>query len=748
MLSDKSAAVPRSLIIVLTLAVGCFAALFAIEKVYNYDIWWHIKTGQWILAHGTVPSVDTFGFATEGAAWVPHAWLSDVIFTYLYDLLGIDGLVLFKAAIIGMAFGICYLLAVRMGANPFLAAFLIGAAVPIARFRFLLRPHVFTFLLSAIFFYLLCRYNRQKPRQLLVLLPLMLFWVNAHASFMLGILLVGFLLIEALTSRLLARRGGSYPFQLLPAGVPGGTAGSGSAGEDLSSPGAIALLLAGMGLMMFATPHGLALPEWIIQIFITTSVSYELAIEEHAALAWGEHMGFWALMIATATSFVLTWRHPRIFLLLVFLSTSYLAVSSVRYAGFASLLQATMLAINLQTLFDTTALGKFRLPILMQVALFGPLLLLGGWYAYNTTFTETKVYQPGLGIQESRYPVKAVGFLREADFAGNLFNSWKFGGYAQFHLPQAKTLVDGRALDAQVALVEKLAGMNSMALANFVQEQKVQAALIAQTDQRYLDFFNISPAFDLVFSDDQAAVFARRDSEFARKAAQKSKVFRLIQPNSTDFSYLIPLATGPQAAEAEEELRRAIELAPDSFAAHFSLAVFLQALNRIEALNYYRSAADINAALGFIHFDLGMRAADFALKHQQWARAQEFLQQAKQFGDSAEINFLLATTFYMSGDLEQAEKAFEKILATQPDQLSVLINLGFLYIDSDRYSKAIPLFEKARKLAPNMESTLYGLALALQGAGDARAAAHWREFLAQFPQSKWAAKARSHITLQ
>ena len=746
MLPDKPTAAPRSLIIALTLAIACFAALFAIEKVYNYDIWWHIKTGQWILEHGAVPAVDSFSFTTAGAAWVPHAWLSDVIFAYLYNLVGIDGLILFKAAIIGAAFGICYLLAVRMGANPFLAAFLIGAAVPIARFRFLLRPHVLTFLLSAIFFYLLCRYNRHKPRQLLVLLPLMLFWVNAHASFILGILFVGFLLIEALISRVLARRGGSYPFQLLPAGVPSVMAGPGSAREDLSSPGAIALLLAGMGLMAFATPHGLALPEWIIQIFITTSVSYDLAIEEHAALAWGEHKGFWALMIATATSFALTWRHPRIFLLLVFLSTSYLALSSVRYVGFASMLQATILAINLQTLFDTTAFGRLRLPIKIQAALFTPLLLLGGWYAYSTTFTETKVYQPGLGIQESRYPVQAVEFLRKADFTGNLFNSWKFGGYAQFHLPQAKTLVDGRALDAQVALVEKLAGMNSMALADFVREQQVQGALIAQTDQRYLDFFNISPAFDLVFSDDQAAVFARKDSQFASKAAQKSKVFRLIQPNSTDFSYLIPLATGPQAAEAEAELRRAIELAPDSFATHFSLAVFLQALDRIEALEYYRSAADINPALGFIHFNLGLRAAKFALKHKQWAKAKAFLQQAKSFGDNAEVDFLLATAFYLSGDLEQAEEAFKNILAAQPDQLSVLINLGFLYIDSGRYGSAIPLFEKARKLAPNLESALYGLALALQGAGDGRAAAHWREFLAQFPQSKWAAKARSHIT--
>ena len=33
----------------LSFLVLTFALLMAVEKVYNYDIWWHLKTGQWIL---------------------------------------------------------------------------------------------------------------------------------------------------------------------------------------------------------------------------------------------------------------------------------------------------------------------------------------------------------------------------------------------------------------------------------------------------------------------------------------------------------------------------------------------------------------------------------------------------------------------------------------------------------------------------------------------------------------------------
>jgi tetratricopeptide (TPR) repeat protein len=378
--------------------------------------------------------------------------------------------------------------------------------------------------------------------------------------------------------------------------------------------------------------------------------------------------------------------------------------------------------------------------------IFIPLLVLGGWFAHYSTFTQAKVYQMGLGIQESRYPVKAVDFLREEGFKGNLFNSWKLGGYIQWHLPEVRTLIDGRVFNKQIELFEALAAMNNPTLQNFVNEHDVEAAIITKTDRRYLNFFEISPHFDLVFSDDQAVVYLRKDSTFDNRPARKNNVFRYIRPDSTNFSYLIPLAKSPQASEVEAELRRAIELAPGSFIAHLTLGIFLEELDRVEALDHYFDAANINPGLGFIHFGLCERAARFAIKHKQWARAQEILQHGKQFKtNSAELDFLLATTLYMSGDLDKAEDVFRNLLTTNPNQINLLINLGFLYIDSARYSDAIPLFKQAWEHAPNLESALYGLALALQESGNESAAEYWRKFLIKFPESRWASKARAYL---
>ncbi len=66
--------------ILLSLLIASVALLFAIEQISDYDIWRHLKTGQWILEHNAIPHADPFTIATPNATWQPHYWLSDVFF--------------------------------------------------------------------------------------------------------------------------------------------------------------------------------------------------------------------------------------------------------------------------------------------------------------------------------------------------------------------------------------------------------------------------------------------------------------------------------------------------------------------------------------------------------------------------------------------------------------------------------------------------------------------------------------------
>jgi hypothetical protein len=129
----------KLLLHLLSLLTITFAFLMAVEKVHNNDIWWHLKTGQWILDTGTIPVTDPFTFTTLGAAWTPHYWLSDVLFAFVFRVGGMGGVILFKAFIIAAGFFIIYRLMIGQGVNLLLAVAVVMLAIFIGHFRFLLR---------------------------------------------------------------------------------------------------------------------------------------------------------------------------------------------------------------------------------------------------------------------------------------------------------------------------------------------------------------------------------------------------------------------------------------------------------------------------------------------------------------------------------------------------------------------------------------------------------------------------------
>src|SRR5690242_2557609 len=57
------------------------------------DTGWHIRTGEWILAHGQVPSVDIFSYSRPGAPWFAWEWLWDVLAAILFRSWGMAAVV-------------------------------------------------------------------------------------------------------------------------------------------------------------------------------------------------------------------------------------------------------------------------------------------------------------------------------------------------------------------------------------------------------------------------------------------------------------------------------------------------------------------------------------------------------------------------------------------------------------------------------------------------------------------------------
>lgn len=148
------------------------------------DTGWHIRTGEWILSHGSVPQHDLFSFSKPGAPWFAWEWLSDVLFATLHRSWGLAGV----AAVCGVALAGAIVLLMRQmaasGANAFVAIVLAVLAVGASSVHYHARPHVFTLLFLALAGNIVSSDLRNPTRWLWFLAPLMLVWTGLHGGFL------------------------------------------------------------------------------------------------------------------------------------------------------------------------------------------------------------------------------------------------------------------------------------------------------------------------------------------------------------------------------------------------------------------------------------------------------------------------------------------------------------------------------------------------------------------------------------
>jgi hypothetical protein len=167
-----------------------------------------------------------------------------------------------------------------------------------------------------------------------------------------------------------------------------------------------------------------------------STFTYSL-ITEFQALSFLGISHFLELFIAASAYFALGWQKkvdPFKFALLV--AASIFAFRTTRDAWFMCITAAAILA-------DVPASqqkrdSRSKLPELAGVAVAAALFLL--LIARNTDFNERGLDR----TISSQFPVDAVNFLRKNPVAGPLFNSFDWGGFLIFYMPEYPVAIDGR----------------------------------------------------------------------------------------------------------------------------------------------------------------------------------------------------------------------------------------------------------------------------------------------------------------
>jgi hypothetical protein len=169
------------------------------------DTGWHIRTGEYILAHHAVPTQDLFSFSKAGQPWFAWEWLTDVLFAGLFRIGGLKAIVLFAGVMIGAYSTVLLRYAVWRGANGLLAACICLFAVGGSSMHFLARPHLFTLLLLPACLWLVEADRRKNTPFLWLLVPITVLWTNLHGGFLIFIACLALLVCGSAVEAMLGR---------------------------------------------------------------------------------------------------------------------------------------------------------------------------------------------------------------------------------------------------------------------------------------------------------------------------------------------------------------------------------------------------------------------------------------------------------------------------------------------------------------------------------------------------------------
>lgn len=186
--------------------------LSLIFPLYDTDFWWHLRTGEWILAEGRVPQIDLYTFTDADRPWIDLHWGFQILVTWLYRLGGANLIILAKAAVITCAVAITFFSTGQGWSWERRVLCWIPAVICISG-RGYERPEFLSQLFLALWLWIVFRLE-QTPRLVWFLPAIQLVWVNCHALFILGLVIAGCGILDWIIRGLL---GGQFGLSALSA---------------------------------------------------------------------------------------------------------------------------------------------------------------------------------------------------------------------------------------------------------------------------------------------------------------------------------------------------------------------------------------------------------------------------------------------------------------------------------------------------------------------------------------------------
>jgi len=484
-MSSASSRSPRVLILLVTLYLP--AVLVGLQAVVDTDIWWHLRTGQWIVEHRAVPTVDPFSTYGQGKPWIEYSWLFDLTVYGLYRLFGLRGIAVYGfVACLAIVVALSRLLG-RIEPRPARVAALTSIAlvsmVPILSPRsYLVSIVAFIVVLDAVL------RARSAPRtRALGWLPVVFaLWANIHIQFVYGLAILAVATLDSMVPRRAsdeAWRGPSLRTWLL---------------VD------VLCLLATL-----ATPYHIRIYGVLRDVSAQTGVYYFNL--EMQAMQFREVWHWVTLGLVLAAAFMAGRRPPSRFLAVISAMGVFVSFRSGRDVWFVVVCAAVVLAT------------AGRAPAVAS-AVASPVRAGTRWRAVavaTIAFAMLLARQSGAVLDarvRREFPVDAATAVVAGRYHGPLYNHFNWGGYLIWRLPDMPVSMDGRShVHGDARIVQSMRTWAGVGDWRADPELTAAGVVIAAVDSPLASLLGRDEDFREVYGDSVARVFVPARAPAARR---------------------------------------------------------------------------------------------------------------------------------------------------------------------------------------------------------------------------------------
>jgi hypothetical protein len=396
-------------------AVGFLMLMIANMNFCDPDVWHEMSLFREALAEGRVPTEDHFAYTPTVSPSIHHEWGTGAILYAVMTTFGGPGMMILKYSLVAAVAGLCYWCARRRGASAATFLWVAPAMAPFASYGFAtIRAQLFTLAFLAGLLCLLEIDRRGKRWWIAVWLPMYVVWLNLHAGFAVGAVLLGLYACEQAARR--------QPFwHLVPVG-------------------------AAMAGLVFVNPYGVSYVPYLLH---GLTMDRPLIVEWQPL--WRHDARVFVMFVASLLPIGYAIRQvglPKLGGILLLAATAYAALRHTRHLSLYCVVWACYVPGYLQMTNVGAAIDRtYRLygRLVMQASAVVAILCLGRSIPnqpWRMTMPASLEDAKGGGMC---YPIGAIQFLDESGFRGNLMLPFETGGYAIWKLdPKVKVSIDGR----------------------------------------------------------------------------------------------------------------------------------------------------------------------------------------------------------------------------------------------------------------------------------------------------------------